>query len=129
MTDKERFDVAVIGAGPGGYVAAIKAAQMGKKVALIEKGHLGGTCLNVGCIPSKALLSNAAFLKKIKQAEDYGIFTGQISFDYSKMKTRKDQVVENIRNSLGGLIKSNGITILKGEAKFISPREIKILGE
>ena len=60
MTGKQRFDLAVIGAGPGGYVAAIKAAQMGKKVALIEKEFLGGTCLNVGCIPSKSLLSNAS---------------------------------------------------------------------
>lgn len=129
MAEKQKFDVAVIGAGPGGYVAAIKAAQMGKKVALIEKNDLGGTCLNVGCIPSKALLSNASLFKKFKEAEAYGIKAEKLSFDFSKMKARKDQVVSKIRTSLGGLIKSNGITIFKGEAKFESPKDLKVLGE
>ncbi|NGX50301.1 MAG: Dihydrolipoyl dehydrogenase [Chlamydiae bacterium] len=129
MSEKQNFDLAVIGAGPGGYVAAIKAAQLGKKVALIEKNYLGGTCLNVGCIPSKALLSNAAILKKMKKAEEYGISVDKISFDYSKMSRRKDQVVEKIRKSLGGLIRSNKITIFMGTAKFESPKELKVLGE
>lgn len=129
MAEKQKFDVAVIGAGPGGYVAAIKAAQMGKKVALIEKEYLGGTCLNVGCIPSKALLSNASVFKKMKEAEEYGIKAENLSFDYNKMKARKDQVVDKIRGSLGGLIKSNGITIFMGEAKFESPKELKVMGE
>ena len=129
MADKQRFDIAIIGAGPGGYVAAIKAAQMGRKVALIEKQYLGGTCLNVGCIPSKALLSNAQVLKKIKHAEDYGIEVSKVSFDYSKMKKRKDQVVEKIKSSLGGLIQSNGITIFNGHASFMAPNELKVRGE
>lgn len=129
MAEKQRFDIAVIGAGPGGYVAAIKAAQMGRTVALIEKQSLGGTCLNVGCIPSKALLSNAQVLNKIKHAEEFGINVGNVSFDYSKMKERKDQVVSKIRSSLGGLIKSNGITILNGHAEFMSPNELKVRGE
>ena len=115
MAEKQRFDIAVIGAGPGGYVAAIKAAQMGHTVALIEKQSLGGTCLNVGCIPSKTLLSNAQILSKIKHAEEFGINVGNVSFDYSKMKERKDQVVSKIRSSLGGLIKANGITIFNGQ--------------
>jgi len=129
MAEKQKFDIAVIGAGPGGYVAAIKASQMGRKVALIEKQYLGGTCLNVGCIPSKALLSNAQVLKKVKHAQDYGIEVGKISFDYSKMKKRKDQVVEKIRSSLGGLIQSNGITIFNGHAEFMAPNELKVRGE
>jgi len=129
MAEKQKFDIAVIGAGPGGYVAAIKAAQMGRKVALIEKQYLGGTCLNVGCIPSKALLSNAQTLQTIKHAEDFGIEVGKISFDYSKMKKRKDQVVEKIRSSLGGLIQSNGITIFNGHAEFMAPNELKVRGE
>ena len=79
MKSKEKFDLAVIGAGPGGYVAAIKGAQMGKKVALIEKQYLGGTCLNVGCIPSKSLLSNASVFNKLKHAEDFGIHVGRVS--------------------------------------------------
>jgi len=127
--EKEYFDLAVIGAGPGGYVAAIKAAGMGKRVALIEKDALGGTCLNVGCIPTKALIAHAEILKKISHAEDFGINVGQVSFDYSKMKGRKDTVIANIRKSLEGLLKSNKITILKGKAEFLSAREIKVSGE
>ena len=126
--DKKHFDVVVVGAGPGGYVAAIKASQMGKSVALIEKSNLGGTCLNVGCIPTKTLIANALMLHKIKQASDFGIEVGPISFDYSKMKTRKDTVVEKIKKSLEGLIRSNGITIFKGKAEFTSLNELKIVG-
>lgn len=129
MASKQKFDIAVIGAGPGGYVAAIKAAQMGKKVALIEKQYLGGTCLNVGCIPSKALLSNAGIYHKIKHAQDFGINVDKVSFDYKKMKERKDGVVSKIRGSLGGLLKSNGITIFQGMAQFESPKELKVKGE
>ena len=87
--EKQHFDLAVIGAGPGGYVAAIKASQMGLKVCLIEKGALGGTCLNVGCIPTKTLLANAHVLDKVLHAAEYGIKTGAISFDYAQMKRAK----------------------------------------
>ncbi len=129
MTNKEKFDLAVIGAGPGGYVAAIKGAQMGKKVALIEKQYLGGTCLNVGCIPSKTLLSNAGVFNKIKNAEAFGIKVDNVTFDYGKMKSRKDDVVSKIRGNLGGLLKSNGIKIFQGTAQFESPKELKVMGE
>ena len=129
MTIQEIFDIAIIGAGPGGYVAAIKASQKGKKVALIDKGPLGGTCLNVGCIPTKTLLSNALVLHKIKHASDFGISTGPVSFDFSQMKQRKDQVIFSIRKSLEGLIQSNAITILRGTAEFVSPKELKVKGE
>src|SRR5690242_7915544 len=127
--EKKKFDLAVIGAGPGGYVAAIKASQMGLNVCLIEKGPLGGTCLNVGCIPTKTLLANAHVLHQVQHAADFGITTGSVSFDYGKMKARKDSVVEKIVKSLEGLIKANKITILRGAAEFLSPREIKIKGE
>lgn len=126
---KKKFDVVVIGAGPGGYTAAIRAAQLGKSVALIEKDFLGGTCLNIGCIPSKTLLSNAATLHQIKRAAEFGISTGPVSFQYSKWKERKDQVVTKIRAGLEGLIKSNKITILQGEASFCSPHELKVKGK
>lgn len=129
MANKQEFDVAVIGAGPGGYVAAIKAAQEGKKVALIEKNALGGTCLNVGCIPSKTLLSNAQVLRQIKESGNFGIHVEGVSFDYAKMKHRKDNVVSNIKKSLTGLLASNKINIFSGEAKFDSPNELKILGK
>ncbi len=84
MAEKQKFDVVVIGSGPGGYVAAIKAAQEKKTVCLIEKGSLGGTCLNVGCIPTKTLLANAEVMHKIKTAADFGITVGPISFDFEK---------------------------------------------
>ncbi|MFI5334712.1 MAG: dihydrolipoyl dehydrogenase [Chlamydiales bacterium] len=127
--EKRNFDLVVIGAGPGGYVAAIKAAQNGKQVCLVEKTFLGGTCLNVGCIPTKTLLANTQVLKKVKEAKEYGISTGEVSFDYAKMKERKDNVVQKLRKSLEGLLLANQITILRGEAEFISPSEIKIKGE
>lgn len=126
--EKQNFDLAVIGSGPGGYVAAIKASQMGLKVCLIEKGLLGGCCLNVGCIPTKTLLANAHVMQKILHAADYGITTGSVSFDYDKMKVRKDGVIDKIRKGLEGLILSNGIAILRGQAEFLSPREIKVKG-
>lgn len=129
MTEKKIFDIAVIGSGPGGYTAAIRAAQLGKSVALIEKGLIGGTCLNVGCIPSKALLSNAAVLHQVRRAAEYGIETGPISFQYEKMKARKDGVVAKIRSGLEGLIKSNKISVFRGEARFESPRELKVMGQ
>jgi len=126
--EKKKYDLAVLGAGPGGYVAAIKAAQNGKKVCLIEKGYLGGSCLNVGCIPTKTLISNAQVLAKIKEADEFGISTGPISIDFSKMKNRKDNVIEKIRKSLEGLLLANQMTILRGFAEFLSPREIKVKG-
>jgi dihydrolipoamide dehydrogenase len=129
MTTHETFDIAIIGAGPGGYVAAIKASQNGKKVALIDKGPLGGTCLNVGCIPTKTLLSNALVLHKVKHAADFGITTGAVSFDFAHMKSRKDHVIQSIRKSLEGLLQSNRITIFKGTAEFLSPKELKVKGD
>lgn len=115
---KEKFDLVVIGAGPGGYVAAIKGAQKGKRVALIERELMGGTCLNVGCIPTKTLIANAHMMHTFESAADFGFKVGPISFDYSKMKSRKDSVVKEIRDSLTGLIKSKKITIFKGEGSF-----------
>lgn len=129
MKKSEVFDIAVIGAGPGGYVAAIKAAQLGKSVALIEKEYLGGTCLNCGCIPTKTLIANAEVLQKIKKADQFGIHVENMKFDYSKMKERKDSVIKSIRTSLEGLLKSNKIHIIKGHASFTGPNTLKIEGE
>jgi dihydrolipoamide dehydrogenase len=128
MTEKKKADVAVIGSGPGGYVAAIRAAQLGKSVALIEKDLLGGCCLNVGCIPTKTLLSNASILHQVKKAKEFGITTGPISFHYEQMKKRKDGVVAKIRTGLEGLIRSNKITVYKGAAQFESPKVLKVMG-
>lgn len=127
--EKQKFDLAVIGAGPGGYVAAIRAAQLKLNVCLIEKEHLGGTCLNVGCIPTKTLLASAHILHEVKRAAEFGISTGPISFDYAKMKERKDGVIEQMKKGLASLMQANKITVLKGHAEFLSPKEIKIKGE
>lgn len=123
------YDIAVLGSGPGGYPAAIRAAQSGKTVALIEAKEVGGTCLNRGCIPSKTLIANAEVLHKIQEAEQYGITVGEISFEYDKMVDRKDGVVGKIRKSLEGLIASNKITLIHGYGKLTSPNTIKVIGK
>ncbi len=127
MAQEKTYDIAIIGAGPGGYVAAIKAAQLGKTVALIEKDQLGGTCLNVGCIPTKTLLSSSSLLHQIKRAQEFGIQTGPISIDFSVMNKRKDDVIATMRKGLDGLMKSNKIDLYAGLAQFESPRTIKVL--
>lgn len=126
--ERKKFDIAVIGGGPGGYVAAIKAAQLGRSVALIEKDYLGGTCLNVGCIPTKTLLSNASVLHQIKRASEFGIEVGPVAVHYEKMKARKDQVIAKMRSGLDGLMKSNKITVFKGVASFEKENELKVMG-
>lgn len=125
----KHFDVAVIGGGPGGYPAAIRAAQHGKSVALIEAKDLGGTCLNRGCIPSKTLIASAEVLQRVKEAEDFGIVVGNVAFDYSKMVARKNQIVAKLRKSLESLIASNKITLIRGFAKFTAPKTLKVQGQ
>jgi dihydrolipoamide dehydrogenase len=129
MSTFERFDAAVIGAGPGGYVAAIRLAQGGKSVALIEKEYLGGVCLNCGCIPTKTLISSSEIVSKIKKADTFGIQVKDLLIDFAKMKSRKDQVVDKIKKSLEGLLLANKIKIIKGTAEFASKNSLKILGE
>lgn len=123
------FDLVVIGSGPGGYPAAIRAAQGGKKVALVEEKELGGTCLNRGCIPSKALISCANMYRQIENADKFGIKVEGVTFDYEKMVAHKERVVRKIRQGLEGLLKANKIIIYKGRAKYLSRQKIKILGE
>ena len=129
MSEQKKFDIVVIGAGPGGYVAAIKAAQTGAKVALVERDQLGGTCLNYGCIPTKTLIAGADIVYNIKRASDFGVTVGEVSFDYGKMKERKDGVVSKIRSSLEGLIRSNKIEIIMGSAEFVDARHLKVSGD
>lgn len=115
----ETFDVIVIGAGPGGYPAAIRAAQLGASVAIVEKEQLGGTCLNWGCIPTKALIGGAAILSQVKHAERHGFVTGaEIIADYAAMIAHKDQVVDKLKNGVRHLLNANGVRILEGEASF-----------
>ena len=110
------YDLTVIGAGPGGYVAAIKAAQLGARVAVVEKDELGGTCLNRGCIPTKALYTSANQYNKMKNADIYGLCAEKVGFDWSKIMARKDSIVKQLTGGVGALLKKNGVTLYKGEA-------------
>ncbi|MBK7820252.1 MAG: dihydrolipoyl dehydrogenase [Tessaracoccus sp.] len=123
------FDVVVLGAGPGGYVAAIRAAQLGKKVAIIEKRYWGGVCLNVGCIPTKSLLRNAELAHIVlKEADVYGI-EGQVTFNYGKAFARSRQVSERMTKGIHFLMKKNKITEVDGWGTFVDAHSISVAGE
>jgi len=122
-------DIVIIGAGPGGYVAAIKAAQLGGKVTLIEKDELGGTCLNWGCIPTKALLRGVELLEAVEGAKEFGVQVAGVSLDFSRLMARKDRAVKTLVAGLSGLMKTNGIEVIKGKARLLSPRRIQVLDQ
>ncbi|MBU1144133.1 MAG: dihydrolipoyl dehydrogenase [Firmicutes bacterium] len=124
------YDIIVLGGGPGGYVSAIKAAQLGAKVALIEKEVVGGICLNHGCIPTKTLLKNAKVYKTILHAQDYGVVLGgEVGFDWSLMLKRKDSVVKRLTLGVGGLLKKNGVEVFSGLGKVLSSTKVEVNGE
>ena len=119
--------IAIIGGGPGGYVAAIRAAKLGATVTLIEKERLGGTCLNVGCIPTKALLQSAETLEQVKQAKRMGIEVDLKGFDWTEIMKRKDQVVKQLVKGVQGLMKANRIELLEGTATFIDDHTLEVV--
>jgi dihydrolipoamide dehydrogenase len=125
----ENYDVVVIGGGPGGYVAAIRAAQLGQKTALVEKNHLGGICLNWGCIPTKSLLKSAELYQKMKNSEEYGIFAGNIEFDINKIVERSRGISAKLVSGIKGLLKKNKVTIIEGAAKLEGEKQISINGK
>lgn len=127
--EQRKFDIAVLGGGVGGYPAAIRAAQHGKSVALIEARELGGTCLNRGCIPSKALIAGAEFVAYLKEASQFGIEIPSVSVNYQRLAEHKDRVVEKMRKGLESLIAANKITLFRGYGKLVSPRELKVTGQ
>ena len=110
------YDCVVIGAGPGGYVAAIRAAQLGLKTVVIEKDKLGGRCLNYACIPAKAVLRSADLLSEIREAGEYGISVAGVEVDYAAVQARRAKVVETLTGGVGGLFKKNGIDVITGTA-------------
>ena len=120
------YEVAVIGAGPGGYVAAIRAAQLGARTCVIENRELGGTCLNRGCIPTKIYLHASDVLREGKGADDYGISFGEPSIDYAKLNETRDKIVGGLRKGVAGLLKKNGVDVIEGTASFESAHALKI---
>lgn len=122
----ESQEIIVVGGGPGGYVAAIRAAQLGGKVTLIEKSKLGGTCLNVGCIPTKVLLHSADLLAEAQHANEFGINVSVNGFDWKKVLKKKDGVSSQLVNGINGLMKANKIKVINGTAEFISSNTLSI---
>ena len=122
----ERFDVVVIGGGPGGYAAAIRCAQRKATVALIEKTSMGGTCLNVGCIPSKALLASAHTLLRTKHAAIMGIDVAGATPNWPKIQQRKNGIVSAFVKGLSGLVTANKVKIFNGRGICTSPTTIKV---
>ncbi len=121
------FDVIVIGAGPGGYVCAIRAAQLGKKVAIVEKQFLGGVCLNVGCIPTKSLLSNAALAHTLRErAKEFGVSFDNLTLDYAAAVKRSRTVSDRLVKGVGFLMKKNNITVFMGNAKLTSKNTVTV---
>ncbi len=122
----QEFDVVVIGGGPGGYVAAIRGAQLGAKVALVEKNKVGGTCLNRGCIPTKALYASAKILATARKAGKFGVEMKGIAFDLSKAVARKNEVVDKLVGGVRQLLKGNGIEVFEGEAFLENAGQVRI---
>ncbi len=126
-SDIKTYDAIIIGGGPGGYVSAIRLAQLGKKVALVEKEALGGACLNRGCVPMKAILSIAKTLKDVRKAARMGIVATQVGVDYSKAVAWNRSVMDRFRRAVALLLESNGIDLIQGSASFSSPASVKVM--
>ncbi len=122
-------DTIVIGAGPGGYVAAIRAAQLGQKVTIVEKGTVGGVCLNVGCIPSKALIAAGHKYETAIHSESIGITAENVKVDFSKVQEWKAGVVKKLTGGVEGLLKGNKVTIVRGEAYFVDANTLRVMDE
>ncbi len=122
----ETFDLVVIGSGPGGYPAAIRGAQMGAAVAIVEKECIGGTCLNWGCIPTKTLIASSSLYHRIKHADSLGITAGACAFDYAAMVKRKEALVGRLSGGVEQLLKGNGVKLFRGTASFLSPQRIAV---
>ena len=122
------FDVIIIGGGPGGYVTAIRGAQLGLKVCVVEKTHLGGICLNWGCIPTKALLRSAEIFHTMTHADDYGLSAKSVGFDLKKVVKRSRGISDQLNKGVGFLLKKNKVAVIDGEAKLNSPGKVDVAG-
>ena len=111
------YDCIVIGSGPGGYVAAIRAAQLGKKTAVVEQDKVGGRCLNYACIPAKAVLRSADLLSEIREADEYGLKVASVEVDYAGVQARREKVVSTLTGGVAGLFKKNKIDLIEGTGR------------
>ena len=124
----QEFDGLVIGGGPGGYVAAIRAAKNGAKTALVERKEFGGTCLNIGCIPTKTLIAGVDVYHKARHAMEFGVkISGEVSPDWEAMLARKDSVIKTLRGGIGSLLKAAGVTVFKGHGAFTGRKTVKVV--
>lgn len=128
----ENYDIAIIGGGPGGYVASIKAAQSGKKVCLIEKGELGGVCLHQGCIPTKTLLKSVKIVNTVRKCEEFGVFgvdAAQAAINMDKLQERKRAVVKKLAAGVGFLLQGNQVKVYRGSAAFVNKNTLRVNGK
>src|ERR671923_2515582 len=126
--ERQQFDVVVVGGGPGGYPAAIRAAQLGLRTALVDKERPGGVCLNWGCIPTKAMLRSAEVLETMQHSADYGVLADNVRLDYPTVLKRKERVVKTLTDGVAVLLKANGVTVVNGHARFTGPRALEVVG-
>src|SRR5438046_4648901 len=120
------YDIIIIGSGPGGYVTAIRAAQLGFKTAIVEREYLGGICLNWGCIPTKALLRSAEILHYLQHAKDYGLSAGEVTYDPSSVVKRSRAVSKRLNDGVGFLMKKNKVAVIWGEAALEAPGRVAV---
>ncbi len=123
------FDVVVVGGGPGGYVAALRAAQLGAVTAIIERDRFGGTCLVRGCIPTKALLQSSELYTLAKGGAPFGVVADNVGFDWPAAQKRKTAVVDQLVKGVEGLLKAGGVTMVSGAAKLAGGGAIEVAGE
>jgi dihydrolipoamide dehydrogenase len=126
MADSTTFDTIVIGSGPGGYVAAIRAAQLGMKTAVVEKDTIGGRCLNYACIPAKAVLRVADVLQEVRDADEFGIKVAEPEIDYAAVMARREKVVTTLTGGVAGLMKKNQIEVVMGEARLAGQGKVAV---
>ena len=130
MAEDNKFDLVIIGSGNGGYIPAIRASQLGMSVALVEKESvLGGTCLNWGCIPTKALLHTAELLNAFNHSQEFGINVNGVELDYEELADYRDRVVGRLQKGVQGLMRKNKVQVFTGFGSFVEPKKIKVEGE
>lgn len=122
----QQYDVVIIGGGTGGYVAAIRASQLGLKTAVVEQGKLGGTCLHAGCIPSKALLRSAEVYSNAKNAVKFGVIAPEVGLDFSKVQARKEEITERLYKGVQHLMKKGKIDVLEGKGSILQSKDVLV---